>query len=316
MTRIRTTFLSAALGTAFLSATTASVLAEDAAPDHRAALENFAADYRTDPMAIDATFGIRIGEDEWWHVTSRRAQEAYAVGREGQYTFHNLGPHEVTLHEGPPQQPTWYYHFADAETFEKIRSGEWTASTAAAKSTPADVVAMNIRDQEGFNELHGDVARQYLVLEHFWKTGAGEVTHFSRDQSLPSHGAQIVSLYTMKDKRISWFSIGPQEAANADRGLDRGQVPNLFIITGGTGEVEMDAETVALAPGTSVFVGPYVKHVVRNTGDEPLEGILVLYGDNIDYAQGQSYLDFLDAQSEFYSDNHRRVRAAKVAAND
>lgn len=38
----------------------------------------------------------------------------------------------------------------------------------------------------------------------------------------------------------------------------------------------------------SVFVGPYVKHVFYNPNEEPLEGILVLFGDSIDYATGQS----------------------------
>lgn len=312
MTHARTSLLALALA----CSCTTSLLAGEKAPEHQAALEAFVDSYRTDPMAIDATFGIRIGEDAWWHVISRRAQEAYAVGKQGQYTFHNYGPHEVSLHEGPPEQPTWYYHFADDATFEKIRSGEWTAGTAAAKSTGADVVALNIRDQDGFERDQGAVARTYLIMEHFWKTGSGEVTRFSRDQSLPSHGAQLVSLYMMKDKRIGWFSLGPREAANDDRGLDRSQVPNLFIITHGTGEVEMDEDTVALEPGMSVFVGPYVKHVLRNTGDVPLEGILVLYGDNIDYARGQSYLDFLDAEYRFYSQNERQARAEKVTRAD
>lgn len=300
-------------------AATQPVLADEdthSATNHGAALERFVESYRTDPMAIDATFGILIGEDEWWHVRAKRAQEGYAVGKQNQYTFHNFGPHQISLHPGAPKQPTWYYHFADAQTFEKIRSGEWSAGTAAAKSTSADIVAFNVRSQEGFNEDQGAVARQYLVMEHFWKTGPGEVTRFSRDKSLPSHGAQLVSLYMMKDKRIGWFSLGPQEAANDDRGLDRSQVPNLFIITSGTGEVEMDEGKVALEAGMSVFVGPYVKHVLRNTGTVPLEGILVLYGDNIDYAQGQSYMDFLDAEYAFYSNNERNANAEKVASKD
>lgn len=313
MTRIHffATLLAAACSTCAMT----HALADDTAPDHRVAMEAFVESYRTDPMAIDATFGVLI-DDEWWHVTSRRTQEAYAVGSDGRYTFHNYGPHEVTLHEGAPERAGWYFHFADDATFEKIRSGEWTAGTAAAKSTGADIVALNIRDQEGFERMQGDVARQYLVMEHFWKSGPGEVTNFSRDQSLPSHGAQLVSLYMMKDKRIGWFSLGPAEAANDGRGLERSQVPNLFIITAGSGEVEMDHGTIELKAGMSVFVGPYVKHVLRNTGDEPLEGVLVLYGDNIDYAQGQSYMDFLDAEYAFYTDNERRARTVEVAASD
>ena len=55
----------------------------------------------------------------------------------------------------------------------------------------------------------------------------------------------------------------------------------------------------------SVFIGPYVKHIIYNPYDEPLEGILVLFGDNIDYARGQSYLDFLEREYAFYEANQK-----------
>ena len=188
-------------------------------------LQSFVESYRTDPMAVSATFGIKVGE-EWWTVQSTRAQEAYAVGKKKQYTFHNYGPHEVSLTAGMPGEPTWYFRFADSTVLDKIHDKTWTASTAAAKSTPCRRSSVG-HPGHGRLYLHpeslGNVA--YLVIEHFWKTGEGEVTRFSRNGSLPSHGAQMVSLYTMKDKRIGWFSLGTEEAANADRGLDKGQVP-------------------------------------------------------------------------------------------
>ncbi len=53
----------------------------------------------------------------------------------------------------------------------------------------------------------------------------------------------------------------------------------------------------------SIFVGPDVRHVLRNPNSEPLEGILVLFGDNVDYVYGQSYLDFLEAEYAFYGTN-------------
>ena len=124
----------------------------------------------------------------------------------------------------------------------------------------------------------------------------------------------IVSLYTMKDKRIGWFTLGQEEAANADRGLDKSQVPNLFIITKGRGKAELGDQHIDLEPGMSIFVGPYVKHVLYNPYPEPLEGILVLYGDNIDYATGQSYMSFLEAEYAFYGENEASVQAGKKPA--
>ena len=264
-----------------------------------AVLQTFVESYRTDPMALTTSFGIKVGE-HWWHVTSERSQTPYAVGKRKQYTFHEFGPHEVTLHQGPPTEPTWYFEFADRDTLNKIDSGLWTATTAAAKSTPADKTALELRPMDGFDFGQQAVAVSYQVMEHFWKRDPAEITRFSRDASLPSHGAAIVGLYTMKDKRVSWFTLGQDEAANDDPQLDRGQVPNLFIITSGRGEAIIGEQTVVLEPGMSVFVGPYVRHVLKNPNPEPLEGILILFGDNIDYVHGESYLDALEAEYAFY----------------
>ena len=267
-------------------------------------LQSFVDGYKNDPMAMTATFGIKVADD-WWHVKVQRKEEPYAVGKQNQYTFHNYGPNEVSLQKGKPSVPSWYFTLADRETLDKINEKVWTASTASAKSTPADVVAMDIQDMEGFKSTQHETAIAYLALEHFWKKDAVEITKFSRDGSLPSHGAEIVSLYTMKDKRIAWFSIGTEEVANGDRGLDKGQVPNLFIITKGKGKAQIGDEEIILEPGMSVFVGPYVKHVIYNPNKEPLEGILILYGDNIDYALGQSYMSFLDEEYAFYGKNEK-----------
>ena len=262
-------------------------------------LKSFAESYQTDHMAHTITFGIRVG-DNWWYVKSERKQEGYKVGKSKQYTFHNFSPNEVSLHKGKPIVPTWYFHFANKEVLDNIDQKIWTASTASAKSFGTDVVGLNIRDLEGFKSGIKDDAIAYEVMEHFWKKGQVEITYFKRDSSLPTHGADHVGLYTMKDKRIGWFTIGPEQAANTERGLDKGQVPNLFIITKGKGRAELGDEVIELEPGMSVLVPPYVKHVIYNPYNEPMEGILVLFGDNIDFARGKSYMDFLEQQHNFY----------------
>lgn len=276
-------------------------------------LQSFVDSYRTDHMAHTTTFGIRIGDDEWWHVKSTRQQEGYLVGKRQQYTFHNFGPHSVSLHEGQPTEPTWYFHFADRQTLDNIHNKTWTASTASAKSTGADIVALNIRDMEGFTSGIREDALVYEVMEHFWKKDKVEITRFARDGSLPTHGVDHVGLYTMKDKRIGWFSIGPEEAANTEHGLDKGQVPNLFIVTKGRGQADFGEGIVELEAGMSIFVGPYVKHVIYNPYDEPMEGIVILFGDNIDYARGASYLELLEQQHEFYERYDQDLKARQQA---
>jgi mannose-6-phosphate isomerase-like protein (cupin superfamily) len=278
-------------------------------------LQSFVDSYKTDHMAQTATFGIKVGDDQWWYVQSTRQQKGYAVGKNKQYTFHDFGPNEVSLHTGKPATPTWYFHFANRETLDNINNKVWTASTAASKSFGTDVVALNIRDMEGFESGIGDAALQYEVMEHFWKKDAVEITRYTRDSSLPTHGVDHVGLYTMKDKRLGWFSIGPEQTANGERGLDKGQVPNLFIITKGRGRADFGDGEVEIEAGMSIFVGPYVKHVIYNPYDEPMEGIIVLFGDNIDYARGQSYLDFLEQQHTFYQEYDEDIKARQATSN-
>jgi len=273
-------------------------------------LQSFVESYKTDVMAMTTSFGIKISE-EWWTVDVKRIEEAYPVGKQKQYTFHNYGPNEVSLSKGAPSSPTWYFRVDDRSVLDKINNKIWTATTAAAKSTPADVVAFDIEDMEGYQSTQQATATAYLTMEHFWKKDAVEVTNFSRDSSLSSHGASIVSLYTMKDKRISWFTLGTEEVANGERGLDKGQVPNLFIITKGKGKAQIGGEEIDLKPGMSVFVGPYIQHVLYNPYEEPLEGILILFGDNIDYALGQSYMDFLEKEYAFYGVNEKATARKK-----
>lgn len=269
-------------------------------------LEEFVESYRSDPMALSGTFGIKVGED-WWHVTSERVQESYPAGKDKQYTLHNYGPNKVILHQGPPPEPTWYFRFTDRDTLDNIHQKVWTASTAASRSTSADQVALDTLAMDGFVETQTSTAIAYQVMEHFWKSDPAEITRFSRDSSLPSHGAAIVALYTMKDKRIAWFSLGQDEAANDDRDLDKSQIPNLFIFTSGRGKAQIGDEEIDVEAGMSLFVGPYVKHVFYNPNEEPLEGILVLFGDNIDYVTGQSYVDFLEREYQFYGANQLAV---------
>lgn len=262
-------------------------------------LQSFVESYKVDHMAQTITFGILVGDD-WWHVTSERKQTGYKVGKKKQYTFHNFSPHNVTLHKGKPNSPTWYFHFANKKVLDNIDSKFWTASTASAKSVGTDIVGLNIRDLKGFKSGIQEDAIAYEIMEHFWKKGQVEITYFKRDGSLPTHGVDHVGLYTMKDKRIGWFSIGPEQAANKERGLDKGQVPNMFIFTKGKGVAELGDEKIEISAGMSIFVAPYTKHVIYNPHKEPLEGIVILFGDNIDYARGKSYMDFLEQQHKFY----------------
>jgi mannose-6-phosphate isomerase-like protein (cupin superfamily) len=270
--------------------------AEQAAPTTDAILKAFAEDYRADPMALTADFGVKIGDD-WWSIGIVSHQKPVPYKEE--YTFHEYGPQDVSLKKGKPKTPTWYFEFAAKSVLEDVYAGRMTAGTGAMRSFPGDKVMVDIKDMDGFTSSQGDEAIAYLALTHFWAMGAPEITTFGRDQSLPTHGVGAVSLYTMKDKRLAWFSIMKDEVANAEQALEAGQVPNLFIVTKGKGKADFGNGAIDIGEGMSIFVAPYVKHVIYNPYDEPLEGILVLYGDNSDFAYGKSYMDLVHDQNAF-----------------
>ncbi|WP_299192112.1 cupin domain-containing protein [uncultured Erythrobacter sp.] len=255
-----------------------------------AILREFADDYVNDPMAINSTFGIRLGQ-QWWTVSVARRETPSARGR---LTDHTFGPHEVSLTRGRPERPTWGFRIASLDVLERIASGEINAGTAAMQSFGSDRVGVETGDMRGFESTAGDEAEMYLALSHFFTKGKPEVTRFGAANALVTHGAPTTALHMMKGFRILFFSLPPDGEVNSDPRLEVGQMPNLFVITSGTGVMHSDDGPIRLEAGMSVFVAQFVKHQFVNDGDEPLEGVLVLYGDNSDFAFGTSYPAYLE----------------------
>lgn len=275
---------------------TEMALSEQEAAEAEAILADFVADYRGDPMAIDATFGIKLDDHAWTVSVSRRETPSVR----GRLTDHSFGPHEVSMQSGMPDEPTWYFEIADMDVLRLIASGEVNAGTAAMQSFGSDEVGVETRDMEGFRSTSGDEADLYLTLSHFFTKGKPEVTRFGIGNSLETHGAQATALHMMKGFRVSYFSIGPNQVVNEDPRLEFGQMPNLFVVTAGRGTLISDDGPMVLEAGMSVFVPQFVKHQIVNNGDVPLEGVLVLYGDNSDFAFGTSYPSYLQDLNEWH----------------
>lgn len=297
---IRTTATALAL---LLASTAAPAQAQEEASmteqefaEANAILARFVEDYRSDPMALDTTFGIKLDE-HFWTVSVTRHETASARGR---LTDHALGPHEVTLTPRAPSSPTWYFEIANLDVLRMIDTGEINAGTAAMQSFASDEVGVETRDMEGFSSTSGDEADMYFALSHFFTRGVPEVTRFGRANSLVTHGAQATALHMMKGTRIVYMSLGPQEVANADPRLSFGQMPNLFIITSGRGTLNTNDGPMPIEAGMSIYIAPFVQHEIVNDSDEPMEGIVVLYGDNSDFAFGTSYPAFMQDLNQFY----------------
>lgn len=271
-------------------------LTEDEFTEANEILSRFVEDYRGDPMALDSTFGIKM-DDRFWTVSVERQETASARGR---LTDHAFGPHQVTLTAAAPSEPTWYFEIANLDVLRMIDTGQINAGTAAMQSFASDEVGVETRDMDGFSSTSGDEADMYFALSHFFTRGVPEVTRFGQANSLETHGAQMTSLHMMKGFRVGYFSLPPQGVANEDPRLQFGQMPNLFIITSGRGTMHTNDGPMALEAGMSVYIAPFVRHEMVNDGDEALEGVLVLYGDNSDFAFGTSYPAFMQDLNQFY----------------
>jgi len=270
-----------------------------------AILHDFVADYRHDPMAIDSKFGIKLGQ-QWWSVDVKHKERASARGR---LTDHSFGPHDVTLKRGVPGEPTWYFKIASIGVLEKIASGEVNAGTAAMQSFGSDRVGVETHDMDGFKSTSGDQGDMYIALSHFFTKGKPEITRFRRDNSLQTHGAQATALHMMKGFRVVHFSIGPQEVANDDPRMEFGQMPNLFVVTSGKATLYSDDGPIEITEGMSIFIPQFVKHRIVNDGDKPLECILILYGDNSDFAFGTSYPTYLEDLNAWHREYEFRKNA-------
>ncbi len=259
-------------------------------------LRDYADDYVHDPMALDARFGIKLGH-QWWTVSVERKE---TPSRRGRLTDHEFGPHDVVLSRGAPAEPTWYFEIASLDVLEKIAGGEVNAGTAAMQSFGSDRVGVETRDMEGFKSTSGDEADRYIALAHFFTKGRPEVIRFGRNNALQTHGVQATAIHMVKPARVLHFSINRDEAANADEQLEASQTPNLFIVTHGRGTLESDDGIIPVEPGVAVYVPQFTKHVIRNDGGEPLEGILILYGDNSDFAFGTSFPTYVQDLNEWH----------------
>jgi mannose-6-phosphate isomerase-like protein (cupin superfamily) len=263
-----------------------------------AIFERLVADYRNDPMAISGSFGIKLA-DQYWTVTIDRKEKS---SKRGRLTDHEFGPHEVKLSSGKPAEPTFVYIIANMDVLRLIAEGKVNAGTAAMQSFGSDQVGVETGVIGGFEMDSGAEARLYHHLSHFFTTGVPEITYFSVDNSLETHGAQMTALHFMKGFRVGYFTMQPQQTVNADIRLQKGQMPNLFIITKGRGIGYLGDSEIELKPGMSVFVAPFVRHEFTAVGDEPMEGVLVLYGDNSDFAFGTSYPAYLEDIYDFHGD--------------
>lgn len=232
------------------------------------ALQRYVDDYRSDPMLVDAYFGVKIGEN-WWTVES-------AHGRDGT-------PPRVELTAGPPAKPTWYFKIESADALERLDRGDVTFGTLAGKANSSDYAPMDIDVMPGHladGKAPGSEFYETLtkIGFHFWYRGNPEVVPFARQAMRRIHGTDATALYYQPGLRTIAFSMKPGQHAFEGEN-SKGPWSKLLVFTSGRGKALIDGRTIDVQSGERLFVPPKVVNEIWNDSEEPLEGIVIVFGE-------------------------------------
>lgn len=232
------------------------------------ALQRYADDYRTDPMLVDAYFGVRIGEN-WWTIESSRGAEGAVPG--------------VRLLPGEPGKPTWYFAFSRDDVLDRLDRGEVAFGTLAGKARLSDEAPIDVGFMPGYlpdgRQPGSDFYETFTKVGfHFWYRGNPEIVPFASQALRTVHGVDSTALYYEPGLRTLWFSI--RQGQHANQGRDEGVGPwrKLFIFTAGAGKAIVGERTIDVKAGERLFVPPNARNEFWNDAAEPLEGVLIIFG--------------------------------------
>lgn len=234
--------------------------AEDTAGD---ILQRFVDDYGSDPMLVQTTFGIDVAGDRY-HVVATRTEG---------------GDAEVTLHEGFPESSIWYFTLEDRSVLDRLDQRTLNAGTAMAKAFSTDETPMDIAETEGFEPGEGFLNEILKVTFHFWNRGSPELIPFKEEATRFTHGTDVVIFYYQPGFRSGWFSIKPGHHVNADPASRTNPFPSLMVFTRGEGTAVIGDREVTVRGGEALFVPPGISHQFLNDNEQPLQGVLLMFGE-------------------------------------
>ena len=230
----------------------------------RTILEGFAKDYETDvTFQKDITFAVKV-DDAFWHIIAKAKTEG--------------SPAKVTVNEGKPEVPTFYF-FTDFETLNKIDNGEMNALTGAAKAFSSDFAPFDADVMEGFVPDENFLNELLSVYFHFWTKGLPERIPFGLDYTRFTHGAQAAVFYYQPGFRSAYVAIKKGQHANKDEKSKSNPFPTLLIAIKGEGKMIINGAESILAAGEAVLIPAGVTHEFLNEHDEPMECILLMFGE-------------------------------------
>jgi len=232
--------------------------------DVKTILEGYAKDYETDvTFNKDVTFAVKV-DDEFWHIIAKSKT--------------NESPAKVTVKDGKPEVPTFYF-FTDFETLNKIEKGEMNPLTGAVKAFSTDFAPFDADVMEGFSPDQDFMNTLLSVYFHFWTKGLPERIPYGLDYTRFTHGAQASIFYYQPGFRSGYVAIKKGQHANENEKSKSNPFPTLLIAIKGKGKMIVNGQESVLATGEAVIIPAGVTHEFINEYEEPLECILLMFGE-------------------------------------
>jgi mannose-6-phosphate isomerase-like protein (cupin superfamily) len=254
-------------------------------------LQDYVADFRHDPAAVEAvTFGIRVtgeGGGDWHVVASGRGHQASRPKPAGEAELptkpapaqpKKTPEWDVTLKPGFPTKPIAYY-VLDVATLRKMDRGELNALTAMAKAHGREVTPMDVDAMSGF-EPDPDFWSRFVPLSfHFWTRGLPERVPFRGELSRVVHGANAVVFYYQKGFRSAWFQVAKGQHINKDPQDQVNPFPSMFIMLRRKAQAKIGGKEVTFPANEMILVPAGVTHEFWNPYNEPAEMVLLMFGE-------------------------------------
>ena len=252
------------LGLFFLFLLLQSSLSFSQQKDVKTILEGFAKDYESDiTFNNDVTFAVKV-DDAFWHIIAKTKTED--------------SPAKVSVYEGKPDVPTFYF-FTDLETLNKIDKGEMNPLTGAAKAFSSDFAPFDADVMEGFSPDEDFLKTLLSVYFHFWTKGLPERIPFGLDYTRFTHGAQATIFYYQPGFRSGYVALKKGQHANENEKSKSNPFPTLLIAINGEGKMIINGNESILKSGEAVLIPAGVTHEFINEKEEPLECILLMFGE-------------------------------------
>lgn len=230
-------------------------------------IKSYVEDYRSDRHAREPrTIGITVPEvgGEWTiEVTGRE------IGK---------SRWEVRLREGLPSIPTFVYR-AEIKALKAIYAGEMNALTAQAKAFSTDYAPLEVKEINDYRPTEEEDGALNAFSFHFWTKGFPEVIPFRPEATRKAHGSGVTIFYYEKGLRTGWYNIMPGERVREDAREQAMPFPMMGVLIKGTAKGIVDGEPITVSAGHTVFIPAHVHHKWWNETSEPVELILIMFGE-------------------------------------